>query len=588
MGTGFTIDTCLKVARYGIHSVISLGDDELIERVRKYHCAQHGLPYKGIEGGSDGYRARRITAYLNQLDRLVKAQFDAVCQQPFESGEDIYRYFELLPEGGLKGRYRSMMEEADPARKNQLQCDLRRLMKAGRIDVNIMTKVDGNIDHYDNHPLETDETDALSGLKGFAESCVESSVIFSAGMNPRLYGAIANYPDFFPDQAGHMKKRVTLKVSDYRSAEIQGRFLAKKGIWVSEWRFESGLNCGGHAFATRGILMGPILEEFKSRRVELVEKIYPLYEAALKKTGRQVAEPPASRFTVQGGVGTHAEHDAILNYFEADATGWGSPLLLVPEVVRVSDKHLEKVRLAGVEEIQLTRSSPLGIPFWNLQTSDSETERRVRIAKGRAGSSCPHKYLKFNTEFTSKPICRSSSAYQALKIKEIENRNDLDEEQKAAHVKETNDRACICHDLSAAALKVMNLATSAKEAICVGPNGRFFDKVSSLREMVDHIYGRVDLLKGKNRPNMFVNELRLYMEYMAEEVERVRLKLSNQTHEYFEGYKLNMLEGIEYYREQVDNLVANGRESFLSQLDALSAEIDAMCLPVPLALETPA
>ena len=33
MGTGFTIDTPLKVARYGISSVISLVDDVLIEQV---------------------------------------------------------------------------------------------------------------------------------------------------------------------------------------------------------------------------------------------------------------------------------------------------------------------------------------------------------------------------------------------------------------------------------------------------------------------------------------------------------------------------------------------------------------------------
>jgi hypothetical protein len=103
--------------------------------------------------------------------------------------------------------------------------------------------------------------------------------------------------------------------------------------------------------------------------------------------------------------------------------------------------------------------------------------------------------------------------------------------------------------------------------------------------MADHIYGRIDLLKGKNRPNMFVNELRLYMEYMTEEVERVRLKLSNQTHEYFEGYKLNLLNGIVYYREQADNLVAKGRESFLSQLDTMAAEIDAMVLPASPVLE---
>jgi len=585
MGTGFTIDTCLKVARFGIHSVLSLGDDEMIERVREYHSREYGFHYEEIAGGSGDHRARRITAYLNQLNLLVNDQFEILRHQPFEAEEDITRYFTLLPEGQLKTEYNAMMAETDLEQKTRRQDELRRLMKPGRINVNVMTKVDCTIDRVDNRMLDPDKTDALNGLKGYGESDLQSSIIFSAGMNPRLYGAIAKYPDFFPDPSGEIKKQVVLKVSDYRSAAIQGRFLVKKGIWVSEWRFESGLNCGGHAFATQGMLMGPILKEFKERRLELIETLFPLYEAALAKTGREIDGPPSHRFTVQGGLGTHEEHDTILKHYEADATGWGSPFLLVPEVVRIDDEHLEKVREAGEKEIKLTRSSPLGIPFWNLLTSESEAYRRERIAEGKAGSICPHRYLKFNTEFTKKPICRSSKAYQTLKIKEINGRDDLDEEQRAAHVQETTDRACICFDLSAPALKVMNLPTTSKLNVCVGPNARFFDKVSSLREMADHIYGRIDLLKGKNRPNMFVNELRLYMEYMAEEVERVRLKLSNQTHEYFEGYKLNLLNGIEYYREQADNLVAKGRESFLSQLDTLAAEIDAMVLPAPPVLE---
>ncbi len=57
-----------------------------------------------------------------------------------------------------------------------------------------------------------------------------------------------------------------LKVSDFHSAAVQGKFLAKRGLWVSEFRIESGLNCGGHAFATKGQLLGPILEEFQQKR----------------------------------------------------------------------------------------------------------------------------------------------------------------------------------------------------------------------------------------------------------------------------------------------------------------------------------
>ena len=256
--------------------------------------------------------------------------------------------------------------------------------------------------------------------------------------------------------------------------------------------------------------------------------------------------------------------------------------------MRIDDEHLEKVRVAGKKEIKLSRSSPLGIPFWCLQTSESENYRHERIDEGHAGSTCPHKYLKFNTEFTKKPICRSSKAYQTLKVKEIKGRDDLNEEQKTAHITETTDRACICFDLSAMALKVMNLATSSKVAVCAGPNARFFDKVSSLREMVDHIYGRFDLLKDKNRPNMFVNELKLYVEYMNEEVERVRLKLSNQSREYFEEYKVNLMKGIEYYKEQADDLVSKGRESFLRQLDTLAEEVEALILPAMIEIPVPA
>ena len=579
MGTGFTIDTPLRVARYGIHSVISLGDDEMIERIREHHSREMGFSYEKIEEGSPDHRARRISAYLNLVNLVVQTQVENLRQQPFEPGKDITRYFEMLPEGALKREYLVMMSDTNEARRIKRQADLRRMVQPGRIDVNIMTKVDKNLDRLDNHILGPDETDALTGLKGFAESDLESSVIFSAGMNPRLYGAIAKYADFYPDAAGYIKKQVVLKVSDYRSAEIQGRFLARKGIWISEWRVESGLNCGGHAFATQGMLMGPILEEFKVRRRELAERIFPLYKQALAKTGRKIATTPPTRFTVQGGVGTHEEQETILGYYEADATGWGSPFLLVPEVVRIDKENLEKVRAAGEKEIRLSRSSPLGIPFWNLQNSASEDLRHERIEAGRPGSPCPHKYLKFNTEFTEKPICRSSSAYQNLKIREIKAREDLDEEQRAAHIKEVTDRACICYDLSITALDTMQLEHKGKAAVCVGPNARFFDKICSLREMIDHIYGRLDLLKGKSRPHMFVNELKLYVEYMSDEVERVRLKLSNQTSDYLEEFRENLYKGIDYYKEQAEDLVEKGRDSFLKQLDGLKAEIESMRFP---------
>jgi hypothetical protein len=98
MGTGFTTDTPLKVAKYGISSTISLVDDTFIENLRKYYCNKTGEPYEEITKKDDDHRANRITAYLNLLDRLVKKEVQNLQSSPFEPGSEITRYFDLLPD----------------------------------------------------------------------------------------------------------------------------------------------------------------------------------------------------------------------------------------------------------------------------------------------------------------------------------------------------------------------------------------------------------------------------------------------------------------------------------------------------------
>jgi glucuronate isomerase len=156
------------------------------------------------------------------------------------------------------------------------------------------------------------------------------------------------FDDFFPNKQGYIKKKIVIKVSDYRSALIQGKFLAKKGLWVSEYRIESGLNCGGHAFATEGYLMGPILEEFKTNKDLLVKTVHEILLPALKD--REKALPTENlelKITAQGGVGTEEEHKFLLEHYEIDSVGWGSPFLLVPEATTVDDKTLNKLAQAA-------------------------------------------------------------------------------------------------------------------------------------------------------------------------------------------------------------------------------------------------
>ena len=71
MGLAFTIDSPVKVARFGIASVISIVEDRLIETMRSYYYPLAGKTYQPISAKEDDYRARRITDYLNLLNNIV-------------------------------------------------------------------------------------------------------------------------------------------------------------------------------------------------------------------------------------------------------------------------------------------------------------------------------------------------------------------------------------------------------------------------------------------------------------------------------------------------------------------------------------
>ncbi|CAN5651230.1 hypothetical protein BH10BAC5_BH10BAC5_03690 [soil metagenome] len=48
MGLGFTIDTPIKVAHFGISSVISIMNVDLIEYIRCHYCKLYNQPYNFI------------------------------------------------------------------------------------------------------------------------------------------------------------------------------------------------------------------------------------------------------------------------------------------------------------------------------------------------------------------------------------------------------------------------------------------------------------------------------------------------------------------------------------------------------------
>src|SRR5690606_3583504 len=381
--------------------------------------------------------------------------------------------------------------------------------------------------------------------------------ILSAGLNPRLYSYFEQFDDFFPDSDGALAKRIILKVSDYRSAFIQGKLLAKKGLWVSEFRIESGLNCGGHAFVSDGMLLGPIMEAFKTQREVLYAELKRLCDAALghkQRLGFQ-GDPP-QRITVQGGIGTAEEDRFLLDYYQLDGTGWGSPFLLVPEATNVDDDTLAKLANAAPDDFYLSDASPLGVPFHNFRPSSSEEQRKQRVARNRPGSPCHKKFLSFNTEFTDKPICTASRQYQLLKLKEAQlNFREEQAYQKAAAA--IIEKDCLCEGLAAPAVLTNGIPPKHNlkaVAICPGPNLAYFSKIASLKEMVGHIYGTANLLNSRFRSNLFVNELRLYIDYLKKEIDKQQAVFTDKQRRHFQIFCNNLLNGIRYYRTLLPSL----------------------------------
>ncbi len=582
MGTGYTVDTPIKLAHYGIDSVISIVDHRLTERMREYHSNLRKIPFEPIHERAEDSRARRITAYLNLVDDIVAQNFKNLKESSFEKESEITKYFDLLPDSSpLRQKYNIMLRTGDEDAA-VLGQQLREEITPGAIDVNIMTKLDRVNYAKKNEVLSNEFNDAHAALRGFGNSKLTSSVVFSAGMNPRLYGYAARFNDFYPDESGNLKKKIILKVSDYRSALIQGKFLAKKGLWISEFRIESGLNCGGHAFATDGYLLGPILEEFKTNRNELTDTLYELYASGLERAERTtVSEPPSMRITVQGGVGTSHEHKFLHEYYDVDSVGWGTPFLLVPEIVNIDEKTLGVLCDAQEKDLYLSEVSPLGVPFNTVRGNTAEIEKQQRIDAGKPGASCLKQHLVFNTEFSKNPICTASRVYQKAKIKELESQNLEKKEFKKA-VSEVVEKMCLCVGLSNPALISGEMNTHLQSqgvSVCPGPNIAYFSKISSLKEMVDHIYGRIHLMTRKDRPHMFLNELKLYIDYLRSKIDRTPKPLNDSQIKYFDSFQNKLNEGITYYKHIAGSVSAQWDDVvsvFQNQLEELEEELNAI------------
>ena len=550
MGLSYTIDTPIKVSHLGISSVMSIFEHNFIEKMREFYSKKFNFPFEPITNKVEDFRAKRITSYLDLVDKIVKENMESLKKSFTEKGEELEKYFDLLPSfSDLKKRFQKLLENTTSL--NDIQNWLSENLTFGDIDVNIMTKLDG-ANYNGNEKLSQEHNHAHTAVRGFANSKLSSSLVLSAGMNPRLFGYMEQFDDFYPDENGNFKKKIIIKVSDYRSAIIQGKFFAKKGLWISEYRVESGLNCGGHAFATDGYLLGPILEEFKQKRNELLTTTYEIFKDALTKKNRTIpVQVPQTKLTAQGGVGTSDEHNFLLDEYNLDSVGWGSPFLLVPEATSVEENTLQVLSDAGEDDLYLSKASPLGVPFNNVRGSTKDIQRKEKAKTDNPGSACPKKFLTFNQEYTEKPICTASTQFIGLKLKDIQKENLSDEDFNLKYETLT-EKECLCNGLSNSSLLVNDLDVKMEGAavsVCPGPNIAYFSGKLSLNEMVDHIYGRINILNTDSRPNLFIKELKMYIDFLKDKFSEITYPVSDKDIKYFDTFINNLNEGIEYYKD---------------------------------------
>jgi len=579
MGLGYSIDSPIKVAHYGISSVISLVDDISMEKMREFYCKKFNLPFQSIPTKAEDHRAKRITAYLNTVQEIVKHKFDDLKNSISHTEEDLKKYIDMLPEmSEIKLKFNQMINTDNL--KHKFNEWLHENLVAGEIDVNIMSKLDR--DRFENgEKLPSIMSDAQSALRGFALSDLSSSIVLSAGMNPRLYSYLEEFEDFYPNSNLELKKKVILKVSDYRSAIIQGRFLAKKGIWVSEYRIESGLNCGGHAFATDGFLMGPVLEEFRTSKEQLIQAVHDIYIKALADKGKPVPEKPfLVKITAQGGVGSNTEHEFLMNYYQLDSIGWGTPFLLVPEATSVDEQTLEVLCKAKEEDLYMSEVSPLGVIFNNVRGTGMDLKKEAQNKLGKYGFPCTKKYLALMPVFTEEGTCTASKEYQHKKIQELKEQN-LSEMEFEKELGKITDKACLCNGLTASTLMANGLDTKIEGtavSICPGPNLAYFSSTYSLKKMVDHIYGRTNVIERTDRPNLFVKELKMYIDYLGGKIEDTLKPISDKQRKHFETFQENLNKGVDYYRElfqkyktQLDD--STSKNNLMADLEKMKLEL---------------
>jgi len=107
----------------------------------------------------------------------------------------------------------------------------------------------------------------------------------------------------------------------------------------------------------------------------------------------------------------------------------------------------------------------------------------------------------------------------------------------------------------------------------------YFSKELSLKEMIAHIYGKINVVDTNKRPHMFIKELSMYVDFYSKKVDEFKDSLSAKNEKYLTVFKNNLNDGIEYYHNLFSEFDSN-KETLLNQLEALKNELFNVQIPI--------
>jgi hypothetical protein len=140
--------------------------------------------------------------------------------------------------------------------------------------------------------------------------------------------------------------------------------------------------------------------------------------------------------------------------------------------------------------------------------------------------------------------------------------------------------------LGATALLVNNLDTKVEGSgvsICPGPNMAYFSKIMSLKEIIDHIYGRSNVITRTDRPNMFTKELKIYIDFLKNKIEETKVSVTDKKEKYLLAFAENLNEGINYYYglfSDLKDIFEDTKSGILNDLDASKEALHLLKLEI--------